>query len=211
MFLLFFVSQVALAALPCLSAAGPETIRSRAEALFRRLSFLDGDGVWLLLMQTMDTAARQPHPQVHLLQQQTQHQQRLHRAVLDGGGAPVNAGGGRSGSRSSTRNRAAELDAAAAATQGVDTRPLVGGSTEESSGGIVSDSESSWWLPRVPSPSVFQGTALVMGGESRRPASLLEGRAVFGAGKGHAARECTSAAARLLSMLSAEGAVAEHM
>lgn len=45
-------------ALPCLSSAGADIIRTAAEALFERLLFLDGDGVWLLLLQTLDNSVR---------------------------------------------------------------------------------------------------------------------------------------------------------
>eukprot|EP00752_Nemacystus_decipiens_P012189 g10806.t2 len=96
--------EVAVAALPCLSSAGPEPIRSRAEALFQRLAFLDGDGVWLLLMQTMDTAAQQPG--AHLPQLQLQQQSQRQRALLGAAGASTNAGrkdNNRGGSRAGER------------------------------------------------------------------------------------------------------------
>lgn len=48
--------QVAVVALPCLSSAGDPDIRRSAELLFEKLAYLDGDGVWLLLLQTLDTA-----------------------------------------------------------------------------------------------------------------------------------------------------------
>lgn len=43
-------------ALPCLSSAADADIRLSAESLFEKLAYLDGDGVWLLLLQTLDTA-----------------------------------------------------------------------------------------------------------------------------------------------------------
>lgn len=43
-------------ALPCLSSAADPDIRLSAESLFEKLAYLDGDGVWLLLLQTLDTA-----------------------------------------------------------------------------------------------------------------------------------------------------------
>lgn len=188
-------SQVALAALPCLSSAGPEPIRSRAEALFRRLSFLDGDGVWLLLLQTVDTAAQQPTAQLQQLQQP--------RASL-GAGAPAIAGRKSTGSRSRVGKQAA-------APRGAGPRSLVVGDKEgirSSSSSSISDSDARWWLP---SPHIDLGILSAGGGSSRRPTVLLEGRAVFGGGGGRVAGECTSAAARLLRELGADGAVAEHV
>lgn len=88
--------QVALVALPCLSSAGVDSIRSRAEALFERLSFLDGDGVWLLLMQTMDSAAQhRQHPQQeqHRHNHHQQQQRRRGRGQGQGQGAATRGGG----------------------------------------------------------------------------------------------------------------------
>ena len=76
--------------------------------------------------------------------------------------------------------------------------------TEGNGGGSGGgDSGAWWWLPSVPAPS--------LGVSSTRPAGLFEGRAVFGAGAGRVARECSPVAAKLLGALGAEGAVAEHM
>lgn len=48
--------QVALLALPCLSSAGSKRVRVAAESLFDALVSLDGDGVWLLLLQSLNMA-----------------------------------------------------------------------------------------------------------------------------------------------------------
>eukprot|EP00903_Cladosiphon_okamuranus_P012353 g11582.t1 len=183
--------EVALAALPCLSSAGPEPIRSRAEGLFRRLSFLDGDGVWLLLQQTMDTATRQPNAQRQQL-----------RASL-GARAPTSAGRGKgTGGRSRVGKHVARPRQAGPRTSFLWNKVDLGGSAN------ISDSDARWWLP---SPSVDLGTSLAGEGSSRRPAVLLEGRALFGGGEGGVVGECAPAAARLLDELRADGAVAEHM
>ena len=119
------LGRPALAALPCLSSAGPDTVRSRAEALFQRLSFLDGPG-------------------------------------------------------------------AAAARRGVGPGGLALRHKEESSRG---DSSLWWWLPSVPAPpsGLEKGATSVARVSSRRPAGLLEGRAVFGGGAGRVAGECAAA------------------
>lgn len=207
---LFVFSQVALAALPCLSCAGPEPIRSRAEALFRRLSFLDGDGVWLLLLQTMDTAAQQPNAQLQQLQQQQRQQQQ--RAALGAARAPTTAGRKGSGSRSSAGNQVVAAPGAVASRRGVGPRASLAAGNKEENNATIGDSGPWWWLPSVPAPSALQGAASVVGVSSRRrPAGLFEGRAVFGGGAGRVAGECAPAAARLLGSLGADGAVAEHM
>ncbi|CAM9692403.1 unnamed protein product, partial [Ectocarpus sp. 8 AP-2014] len=119
--------EVAIAALPCLSSAGAASILSRAEALFRRLAFLDGDGVWLLLMQTMDTSTQQRCPQQQQQQQRcpqqqqqrpqqsysrrNHHQHLQHSASVDGqrGGVTSDGGRGASGRVASPPTVAARL------------------------------------------------------------------------------------------------------
>ena len=151
-------------------------------------------------MQTMDTAAQQPNAQ---LQQQLQQP----RAALGAAGAPTVAGGNRSGSTSSATKQVA-APGAVAARRGVGPGGLALRHKEESSRG---DSSLWWWLPSVPAPSVFEGATSVARVSSRRPAGLLEGRAVFGGGAGRVAGECAAAAARLLGALGTDGVVAEHM
>lgn len=205
--------QVALAALPCLSSAGADPIRSRAEALFERLAFLDGDGVWLLLMQTMDTAAQYGYPRQHQSQGASGGGGALKRAAEKGRG-----GGGRR-IRSMPRPVAAPVAAAAGAAGASAAAPAAAVSRRRQGSASVSDGGAWFWLPEPPYPEAAAYTtglsrALVGGGRGRRPAVLLEGRSVFAGRPGRVASECAPAAARLLGLLSADGApavVEEHM
>jgi len=61
-------------------------------------------------------------------------------------------------------------------------------------------------LPSDPSPAA----AAVVGTRGSRPVDLLESRSVFAGGAGRTAKEFTPAASRLLSLLSARGALVEH-
>ncbi|CAM9393588.1 unnamed protein product [Hapterophycus canaliculatus] len=214
--------EVALAALPCLSSAGVAAIRSRAEALFRRLSFLDGDSVWLLLLQTMDTSVEERHttllpPQQ---QQQRQRQQRQRQRFPLSIRAPATGRGNTgAGSNDDTAGRGAGApEAAALAAAAGPSRPPAGGPSlsggETSAGPSSSATGSLWWLPDASSPQAvaLPGISGAGGAKSRRPAALLELRSFLGdVGDGQAARECAPAAERLMASLRVDGATTEHM
>lgn len=206
-----FSCQVALAALPCLSSAGAATIRSRAEALFQRLSFLDGDSVWLLLIQTLDACSAH---QNHTTQKQQQRRQNvpLSKRALDGGKVRAENNGVSAERKTLTRRTAGSV--ASAAPSGP---PSGGPRHREGSGARRSGSDRAGDLWSVPEPPSQQEVALpgvfVAGAESsRRPAALLEMRSLFGDGREErVARECVPAAERLLASLRVGGATNEHM
>ena len=83
-------------ALPCLSSTGDEDIRRSAEALFEKLAYLDGDGVWLLLLQTLDIAAAAT-PTTPATQGQIQYGDGGGGSGAGGGGGGGGDGGGGSG------------------------------------------------------------------------------------------------------------------
>ncbi|CAB1113910.1 unnamed protein product [Ectocarpus sp. CCAP 1310/34] len=207
--------EVAIAALPCLSSAGATSILSRAEALFRRLAFLDGDGVWLLLMQTMDTATQQRCPQQQQQPPQqpysrrNHHQHLQHCASVDGQRGDVTSDGGRgaSGWVASPPTVAARLRSDAGGSSAG-----TGDAGCSSSQGGSGDGTSSR-LPGCPTleDTVLSELSAVGATTGRRPAALLERRSVFSGGAGRVAVECAPAASRLLGMLGDHGGVVEHM
>lgn len=196
---------MALAALPCLSSAGPDTIQSAAEALFERLLFLDGDGVWLLLTQTLDAAGALEQRSgidprdlagVDSRRQGTgvvggpRKRVAVETSAENGGGRSVVAieGGGnvgtvlgnprrRGGTKSAGLGRADKKEAAGVPRRGTDM-----------------------FLPF--SPPMCLESLLHRG----RPCPLNERKSVF---TGSVAKECASTAFRLLKLLNS-GPVAEH-
>lgn len=200
------LSQVALAALPCLSSAGAAAIRSRAEALFRRLSFLDGDSVWLLLIQTIDAGAQEAGTV-----QKQQHQQQRHRGPLNRMALASVGGTSRAGNTDDDAERGV-LDPGGAASAALSGPSSGGPGSSRGSGAGPSGTAvgSLWWLPLPPSS---QAMVLSGGGvNSGRPTALMERRSLFGhGGGGRIARECVPAAERLLASLGADGTISEHM
>ncbi|CAM9532484.1 unnamed protein product [Ectocarpus sp. 13 AM-2016] len=207
--------EVAIAALPCLSSAGATSILSRAEALFRRLAFLDGDGVWLLLMQTMDTATPQRCPQQQQQRpqepysQRNHHQHLQHSASVDGQRGDVTSYGGRG-----ARGRLASPPTVAARLRS-DAGSSCAGSSDagcSSSQGGSGDGTSSP-LPGCPTldDTVLSELSAAGATTGTRPAALLERRSVFSGGAGRVAVECAPTASRLLGILGDHGGVVEHM
>ncbi|CAM9135285.1 unnamed protein product [Scytosiphon promiscuus] len=209
--------EVALSALPCLSCTGAAAIRSRAEALFRRLSFLDGDSVWLLLVQTVDISAREGHaPQKQEMQQRQQQHREQGKHAPPGSSEMATAGGKvrARNSHDSEGGRAYALRTAksTAATAPGGARP--GRPDSRGRGDSRGDGVGTFlWLPDPPSPQAMALAGMFGAGDisSGRPAALLEMRSLFGGGgEGRVARECVPAAERLLASLTA-GATDEHM
>ncbi|CAM9675898.1 unnamed protein product [Ectocarpus fasciculatus] len=201
--------EVAIAALPCLSSAGATSIRSRAEALFRRLAFLDGDGVWLLLMQTMDAATQQQYPQEQQMSYPRRNQHPQQSASLNGQRWDVTSDGGRGarGRVASPPTVAARLSSdAAGASAGTSDA-----GRSNSQGGSVGG--KSLRLPGYPTleATVLSELSAVGATTGTRPAALLERRSVFAGGAGRVAVECAPSASRLLGILGDHGGVVEHM
>lgn len=199
---------MALAALPCLSSARPETVRSSAESLFGALLFLDGDGVWLLLTQTLDTAGalqRSSGGDPHVVDRR-------------GGGGSGVGGGTRQGLSQSSKvlvgmrkegdgretglRVARDVDGghAGARAQKEEETGYAGAETKTKKVAML-EAKSGPFLP-FPPP-----TAVASWLESGRPCPLLERRSVF---VGSVAKECAPAAARLLKFVNG-GAATERM
>lgn len=194
---------MALIALPFLSSDAPGLTRSSAEALFRRLSFLDGDGVWLLLLQTLDAAAQNEQQQQgnRPVGRQTMPVPSLAASAVQGAGGTD--GDVRRGGRPSRRAEAMATSVFGARSErvkGARHRPVagVGAGEGQAVGAGVLDEDS--WLPAAPAVPMLT---------KERPSPLAERRSTFAGGK--VARECARSAANLLSLLNAAGSVAEHM
>lgn len=192
-----------------MSSAGADMVQISAEALFERLLFLDGDGVWLLLQQTLDTARglqlRRREGDVRNAAAHSRGLSSASPAAANEASLPwiapsteVNgrakreawmaAGDGSRGDRRRSRQGGVarvgmerELEVARDGAAGLEVEP---------------------WLPLPPS-------AALEGLVASRPSLLVERRSVFGAGE-TLAGECAPAAMRLLDLVNA-GRVAEHM
>lgn len=181
----------------------------------------------------MDTAAQHGHPCQH---------QRQRPGASGGGGVATNAPGnapekGRVGGvkRRTRRSmpRPVSAPGAPAAVGASTATPAAAVTRRQQGGGLgglavegsasLSDRGSWSWLPEPLSPEAAalttapsSSSSSLMVGErgGRRPAVLLEERSVFAGRPGRVAGECAPAAARLLDLLSADGAPAvieEHM
>ena len=190
-------TKVAIVALPCLSSARPDAVRSSAEALFLRLAFLDGDSVWLLLLQTLDSAAVA-----------TRDDLRRPGGIRPGRLDQFGSSRGRRPSRRAdvALGRRSTLETGSKSVQGVVERATGFALTAKEGlvdGGKAEDDYS--WLPNVPTVS-----AAVSGALRREPPCLLaERRSVFDGAM--VASGCAPAAERLLDVLNAANLVAEHM
>lgn len=199
-------------ALPSLSSATPETVRLSAESLFDALLFLDGDGVWLLLTQTLDTAG---------VLQLSPHHDPQNSVGVNGGCGGEGGGVGRATEREINQSSKAfvrmpwELDdreAGLRVARGVDEGHAgARGQTEDETGYAGAETEAKKASMRKARHGLFvpfpPPTALASWVESGRPCPLLERRSVF---VDSVAKECAPAAARLLKLVNA-GAAAERM
>lgn len=198
---------MALAVLPCLSSAGADAIRSSAEALFERLSYLDGDSVWLLLMQTLDTAARDS-------QQNDQHRDHgeRRRAAGDASSMPQRQ-------QQQRQQRVVDDDG-----MGAETRTLLMATPDasvnlsrERNGAVNGDGRHPaamhvgnipFWQPYLVAPASAGGLDGAIRERTGPPLLLAETRSVFP--RQDCAGDCVPAAARLLELTGASGMVGEH-
>lgn len=190
---------MALAAFPCLSSEGPESIRSSAESLFERLLFLDGDGVWLLLVQALDAAG---------IRDQSVRRDRV---VAPGKGrrgempSVVNSGAMAGKREEPGTEYTAAREGSRGAPLGVDRGRGRGDmGYEEVKKSCAELGTAQWWESFAPIPRPPSG---VLGLVRERPCVPLELGSVM---VGSVVRECAQGAARLLTLLNSER-VAEHM
>lgn len=171
------LAQVALAALPCLASVGSKVICSSAESLFEQLLSLDGDGVWLLLLQTLDIAEALP-------------------ARGGSGGRALKAGGS---ALPHSRGQDEHASATHRRRKGREPGPGGGGRDTE-----ADDDGPSSELPRI-SPEAFLPfpPTTVVPLWRGRPCALAESTSVL---PGSLARDCAPAAARLLAFVRSDAA-----